>query len=654
MPRWATLLVYLIVVGLSLSRSQNEFPRGYQSNARYLTEEEAIAKGERLDLGRVEWEGPRTIVVDGLGDYTFRFIVGKAGMPTGGGIRVATAHGMGTEWGGQRLQVTDPGGENFLAYRTSRGSELRWTSYQGVGKNPLFARYHPWQNINEFRLAGPALAPGDFVEIRLSRVRMQRWDETAFTLRFYADAFGDDDYLPLRRNPQIRITGGEPAEINVIAQSDWVAGQPGELTVWMGDRFGNPAEHYRGTVLLESGFGEHTFTEADRGVWRAGPIVLSRPGVRRIRAREKTGTLEGTSNPILVHEQPPGRKLYWGDIHTHTMYSDGRGTPAETYDFGRRVAALDFAAVTDHSFITTDQMWREIQQTTHRFYQPGRYVTFLAYEWSGMTEVGGDHNVYTTDSEMPILRCYSYFNYDNLRMYRGPERGANHVEDLFRILGERFRGENLLVIPHFGGRQGNPAFHNPLLQRQIEIFSDHRRSEDWAAQFLRNGYRVGIMASTDNHAGNAGYGVRRSEVVRGEEGPVYSRTSPAERGTSLVAAYADSLTRQDIFQALYHRQTYATTGSRIILRFAVDGAPMGSEIRARRPPRITAFAEGTAPIRALRVVKNGSVIHAMEPGSTTAELEYVDVSGDYANKFYYVDLVQVDGEKAISSPVWVN
>jgi hypothetical protein len=299
-------------------------------------------------------------------------------------------------------------------------------------------------------------------------------------------------------------------------------------------------------------------------------------------------------------------------------------------------------------------MWREIQETTNRFYQPGRYVTFLAYEWSGMTDVGGDHNVYTTDAEMPIIRCYSYFNYQNLRMYHGPQPGANHVEELFRLLGRRFRNENILVIPHFGGRQGNPAFHNPQLQRQIEIFSDHRRSEDWAAQFLRNGYRVGVMASTDNHAGNAGYGVRRNEVVRGEEGPLYSRSSPAERGTALVAAYAGELTRQGIFQALYHRHTYATTGSRIILRFEVDGAPMGSEIRARRPPRITASAEGTSPIRSMRLVKNGDIIHVVEQESREARIDYVDTSGDYESKFYYIDLVQADGEKAISSPVWVN
>jgi len=255
---------------------------------------------------------------------------------------------------------------------------------------------------------------------------------------------------------------------------------------------------------------------------------------------------------------------------------------------------------------------------------------------------------------MPLFRSSWAFNYDNLRMYHGPDTGANHVEDLFRELDKIYRDENVMAIPHFGGRHANPAFHNPKLQRQIEIFSDHRRSEDWATPFLQNGYRLGIMASSDNHAGNAGYGIRRREVVSGEEGEVFSKRSPAEQGTALVAAYAKDLTREGIFQALYHRRTYATTGTRILLRFDVNDAPMGSETKVTGPPRITASAEGTAPIRVIRLVKNGKVIHAVNPQGRSGKLDYLDTSGDYAGKFYYVDLVQADGKKAISSPVWTN
>lgn len=662
--RWQTFLCLIFCAATLLvsqtPRQSASQPEAYPSYAPYASEDEAIRKGRRLGLGEAALEGPEEVVAGSVADFTLRFTVGKAGMRTGGGIRLAGAHGLGTDWGGNHLQINDQGRENFLSFRTSTGASLHWTAYQGVGQNPLFQRYHPWQNINEFKLSGPALKPGDWMEIKLGRVRMQQYDETAFVLKFYVDALGNDDYLPLGRNPRIGILAAEAAEIHVVVPSGWIAGKPGWMNVWAGDRYGNPATSFRGTLEFERDDGgaplpaEYTFQQEDRGAHRFTNIVFPNTGTFRIHAREKYGSLTADSNPLIVFSSAPSENLYWGDIHTHTMYSDGRGTVDETYDFGKRISALDFCSVTDHSFLVTDSMWREIKQVTNRYNQPGRYVTFPGYEWSGMTEVGGDHNVYTTDSDPPLLRCYSYFNYQNLRMYHGPDKGANHVEDLFRLLWPRYRHENILVIPHFGGRQANPAWHNPVLQRQIEIFSDHRRSEDWAASFLNKGYRVGIMASTDNHAGNAGYGVRPNQVVRGEEGEVFSRISPAEKGTSLVAVYAKDLSRAGVFQALYHRRTYATTGTRIILRFDLDGMPMGSEVRVRKPPRIAASAEGTAEIQSLRLVKNGRVIHAIHPDSRSGKLEFEDSSGDYDRKFYYIDLIQTDGKKAISSPIWTN
>lgn len=660
------LASFLALACITLLRSQNVKVSGYKSLARYMTEEDAVRKGERLDLGRATLDGPAETPVDSLVQLRLRFRVGKAGMKTGGGIRLATAHGMGTDWGGQKLQVKDPAGENYLTFRTSPGSTLVWTSFNTI-RTPLFNRYHPWQLINEFKLTGPSLKPGDTIEITLgdrtggSRgVRMQRYDEKAFLLKFYVDALGNDDYLPLAHHPTMQVLAAPAAELNVIVPSGIKVGQAGWVNVWADDGYGNPAASYRGTVAFESDSPDarlpepYTFRAQDNGVHRFQNVTFPREGAFRIRVKEVNSKLSGESNAMEVRAAEPREKIFWGDIHTHTMYSDGRGTPAETYDFGKRISALDFTAVSDHSFLVEDWMWDDIKATTNRFYQPGKFVTFLAYEWSGMTEVGGDHNVYTTDSDMPIIRCYSYFNYENLRMYRGPNKGANHVEDLFRLLGPRVRNENLLVIPHFGGRQGNPEFHNPELQRGIEIFSDHRRSEDWATTFLKKGYRLGIMASTDNHAGNAGYGVRRAAVTRGEDGEVFSKTSPAERGTALVAVYAKDLTREGIFQALYHRQTYATTGTRIILRFDLDGAPMGSEVRVSKAPKIVASAEGTAPIQSMRLVKGGKVIHSVSPAGRSARMEFLDSSGEYENQFYYIDLVQTDGKKAISSPVWTN
>jgi hypothetical protein len=43
-------------------------------------------------------------------------------------------------------------------------------------------------------------------------------------------------------------------------------------------------------------------------------------------------------------------RLYWGDVHTHTSLSDGKGTPEQVLTYARDVAHLDFVILSDHDF----------------------------------------------------------------------------------------------------------------------------------------------------------------------------------------------------------------------------------------------------------------------------------------------------------------
>ncbi len=586
-------------------------------------------------------------------------------MEPGGSLRIATAHDFGWDmWGGTRLQTDDPSAPNYLVLRTSNGARLSWKPYPQGGPDSLFRGYHPWQTLNQITLVDKRLNLDDWIEIVYGArsggspgVEIQPMDETAFEQRVYVDAFGNGEYLPLPRSPTLRILPGKAERLHVIAQTDAVVGEPLWINVWAEDSLGNPASGFTGAVDLsvEPGSWREVWRAeaADAGARRFEGIRLEAEGTYRFRARSRD-RIEAVSNPVRVHQAAPASRIYWGDIHTHTKYSDGRGTPTEMYEFGRKYSAIDFCSVSDHAFTTTDWMWDEIQRVSNEMNEPGRYVTFVGYEWSGPSDVGGDHNVYTSGDNMPLIRSYNGYNYKNLRMYHGPNKQAGHVEDLFRMLGENFRDDNLLVIPHFGGRPGNPEWHNPKLQRGIEIFSDHRRSEDWASRFLEKGYRIGIMASTDNHSGNAGYGVRRIDREVGEDGPLYSRFSPDEKGTSLMAVYAGALDRDSVFQGIYQRRTYATTGERIVLDFRVNGEPMGGVIRAGADPVIRVAAIGTDALKSVRIVKNGSILHTFDPGGDTAALEFIDRTGAAPGDYYYLDLVQQDGEKAIASPVWVD
>jgi hypothetical protein len=297
----------------------------------------------------------------------------------------------------------------------------------------------------------------------------------------------------------------------------------------------------------------------------------------------------------------------------------------------------------------SEEMWAHSKAVTNRVNRPGRFVTFNAYEWSGTANVGGDHNIYWLNDDPPIYRSNTAYNKLNLQLYHGPDPKVGQVEELFAILQDRLRYKNVFCIPHRGGRAGNPKWHNPKVQRLVEIYSEHFRSEPWATEFLKKGHRVGIMASSDNHYGNPGYGY----LKRGQDNG--SAFEPEEVGMGLIAAYAERLTRKTIFTALYDRHCYATSGDRIILEFTADGQIMGSELKTVGSPVFVVRTVGTADVTRVEIKKNGEIIFTAEPNRRHFELSWRDEEFDEnQTSCYYVRIVQVNNEEAVSSPIWTN
>jgi hypothetical protein len=121
---------------------------------------------------------------------------------------------------------------------------------------------------------------------------------------------------------------------------------------------------------------------------------------------------------------------------------------------------------------------------------------------------------------------------------------------------------------------------------------------------------------------------------------------------------ADSHTRASIWDAIYHRTVYATTGERIYLEFAINGQPMGSEIDNGTAATIEARAIGTDVIERVDVVKYDGTggwrnLYEAAPGNFFWDDVIVD-SGLSENSLYYLRITQEDGHMAWSSPIWVD
>ena len=122
-----------------------------------------------------------------------------------------------------------------------------------------------------------------------------------------------------------------------------------------------------------------------------------------------------------------------------------------------------------------------------------------------------------------------------------------------------------------------------------------------------------------------------------------------------MAVMAAGNDRVSIFDAIFARRCYATTGARILLEFSADGHSMGEEFVGTREPLFEVKVHGEQAIRTVQLKKDGHTIHTWTPESGT-----LDTSVSYREKadarghFYYAIVNQVDGHRAISSPIWID
>jgi hypothetical protein len=398
-------------------------------------------------------------------------------------------------------------------------------------------------------------------------------------------------------------------------------------------------------------------------------VRLPAEGVIRLRVRDIGSGYATLTNPTLCSRtvQP----VYWGMIHGHTEMSDGTGTLEQYFRQLKHEVMLDFAASSDHDhrFETSDAFWKLTCDAVKRWHQPQAFVTFLGYEWAKWRRNGdGDRNVYYLEDDRP--------------MYRSDDGDYPSPPDLFRVLAEK--RERAMVIPHHTGHGGNFCDwkdHSPAHERLVEIFqvrgsyecSDadgnpapeaDRRKEPYAGGYVRDalalGWRVGFTAGGDDHQGHWG-----SEHLFRSLGRPYKQ--------GLMSVEAPEKTRDALFKAMYDRRVVATTGARMLLTYTLNGQPMGSELQlgsqaglvARRTLSI-AF-HGTAPVDRIDIIRNNRVFHTtagngrMDLSVTVDDAEPMDglwmppaphCAHPFA--FYYVRVVQTDGEVAWASPVWID
>ena len=204
------------------------------------------------------------------------------------------------------------------------------------------------------------------------------------------------------------------------------------------------------------------------------------------------------------------------------------------YRYAWDVDEYDFWAVTDHAENSTAYQWWSIQKIADLLHVPGRFVPLYGFEWTSAEH--GHQNVIYGDVARgaPIFSAFA--------------EGSTTPDGLWRGLAEH-PGFPAITIPHHPGSamvHNDWDYHDPRYSRLVEVFQACRGNYEAQACFrpysdgtatgtfmidgLRRGHRFGLIASSDHG-----------------------------HGASYVALLARSLTRADVFEALWSRRTCAAT-----------------------------------------------------------------------------------------------
>ncbi|MFW9851144.1 MAG: DUF3604 domain-containing protein, partial [Candidatus Thorarchaeota archaeon] len=304
-------------------------------------------------------------------------------------------------------------------------------------------------------------------------------------------------------------------------------------------------------------------------------------------------------------------RLYWGDIHGHTMLSDGSGLPDDSYYYARYIAGLDFCAITDHAEIMTfvPGSFDILETETNRAYEPSEFVTFHGLEWTYV--VTGHYTCIFSGDELikdPIL---SYLHVPNNEML------WSTLDDFTDRTGCR-----ALALPHHTTQNAyvqDWTYLNPKYVKIAEVSSVHgeflfeqRHPYNYVGAIdpprvylngssimdaFKMGYRMTLYSSGDQHDGHPGHSLSHTPAAVGYQRPWswWNTRNEHPYPSGLTAVYADALTRESIFTGLEMQRIFACSDhGRPILDFSINGTHVGDNS--------TLYANSVDDVRELNIL----------------------------------------------------
>jgi hypothetical protein len=336
-------------------------------------------------------------------------------------------------------------------------------------------------------------------------------------------------------------------------------------------------------------------------------------------------------------------RIYRGDLHRHTDISGdgpGDGSVTDLHRYALDAAALDYVMVGDHNMGQDNEYcWWRTQQFNDLYTVPGAFISMYGYERS-VKYPNGHRNVIW------------------------PERGHRTLPlpkpvpaalkgDTARLYAYLKRTGGICTLHTSATDQGTDWAdpHDAALEPFVEIFQGYHTS------YEAPGAPKAIVPKSDMiHGPYKGDGYVSFALDKGYHLGFQASSDHISTHVSYACILAEEFSRKGLVEAMRKRHSYAATDN-IVLDVRMGTNLMGDEVRTPRPA-VDVVVLGTAPLDKVEVIRNGSIVHTYRPAAGAAEARFLwpdpaPVKGERAS-YYYVRVVQKNGEMAWASPIWVT
>ena len=355
---------------------------------------------------------------------------------------------------------------------------------------------------------------------------------------------------------------------------------------------------------------------------------------------------------------------YFGQLHSHTQYSDGSGTLDSALSYIRSLPAsanVQFVAFTDHSnyfdsknapnveaalYDTTlvkdsdaSHSWKTYKDTIAQFNKDnaGDMVAIGGFE---MTWSGGPGHINTFNTPGIVSRNNSTLN------NKTDDAG---MKAYYALLRQEEGKNSISQFNHPGTTFGNFKDFNywdPVIDSRmymVEVGNGEGQigaggyypSYEQYIMALDKGWHLAPTNNQDNHQGKWGNANDARDVI-----------------------LTDNFTEEGIYDAIRALRMYATEDKNLELGYTVNGLMMGSRIETvpgKLDIEVSVYdPDRTDSIAKVEVVVNsGKVAHVWDdPAEFKSGTLSVTLAPEYS--YYFIRVTQKDGDLAVTSPVWVG